>query len=148
MSEFRHWHRNRLLKLVKLLRTKKVANHFNLDDWANKELGEFTKKKVDCGTEACAVGWACTIPSFRKAGLKLANSHEIIEPMFNEYRGLSAAAQFFGMSYRESEQHFHPVGYPEGYDENGNWRKATPKDVANKLVLFLKEKAKSETSLA
>lgn len=140
MSEFRHWHKNRLLKLVKLLRSKKVANHFNLDDWANKELGELTSKKVSCGTEACAVGWACTIPSFRKAGLKLVGiTDELIQPIFKHSNGMTAAADFFGMTYEEANELFHPDGYEHDWD-----RPVTPKEVANKIVNFVK--AKSETS--
>ncbi len=141
MSEFRHWHRNRLLKLARLLNTKKVAAHFNLNNWLTGELKDLVSKKKDCGTTACAVGWACTIPQFRKAGLRIYNN-----PLYSDYwpdskgtLGFAGVCKFFGLSNDEAMSLFHPQGY--------SWVKVTPTDVADKIRLLLKEKAKTQSSL-
>lgn len=57
----------------------RAANkHFDMSHWfahnGEHSIGakEVTQKVLtDCGTSACALGWACTIPSFRKAGLRM-----------------------------------------------------------------------------
>lgn len=132
----KYWHKNRLLKLVKLLRTKKVANHFNLRIWMEKK---FLDKKIrkECGATACAVGWACTIPSFKKAGLKIYdNIRGYNEPLFRNFLGFDATAEFFGIDRNDATHLFHPDSYPI--------LQSGPKDVANRIIEFLKNKSASK----
>ena len=95
----------RLTKLVKFMASlpKSAEAHFNMGSWFNHDgcdhdhgLGdgrEVTRRDMNlCGTSACALGWAATIPSFRKAGLSMDSS--IAVPYFQGY-GLTAAANFF-----------------------------------------------------
>ncbi len=61
-------YRRRLLSLVKLLE-KLPEDRFDYANW----VGNDWKGKADlsCGTSACALGFATTIPALRKAGLRL-----------------------------------------------------------------------------
>lgn len=80
----------------------------DLENWRNKN-------EFDCGTIACAVGWACSYPEFNKQGLTVAADH--ISPIFKtatqEYYGWYAAENFFGLSASESRALFlkSPVQY-------------------------------------
>jgi hypothetical protein len=58
-------HAKRLLRLADFLRTV-PARQFNMSYWFDQKKGSDV-----CKTAACACGWACSIPSFRKAGLRL-----------------------------------------------------------------------------
>jgi len=83
------FHANRLVKLAQHLATI-PEQYFDLSSWAEGEIDDQSYLKqaglkeqdeqtcsaqqlidVNCGTTACALGWAATIPAFRKAGLKL-----------------------------------------------------------------------------
>jgi hypothetical protein len=58
-------HARRLLKLADFLRTV-PQREFDMGEWhKGSESGSV------CKTVACAAGWACSIPSFRRAGLRL-----------------------------------------------------------------------------
>lgn len=149
--KFRPWHRRRLQKLAKLLCTKKVINHFNLQGWASTSIENLTAKKIDCGTTACAVGWACTIPSFRKAGLRLESNYSMgpkgigpypVPHFKNEY-GILAAANFFGLSLREASLLFIPGSYHwhKDRDKNGNVKIT---EVVKRINNLIKEKAKAQ----
>src|SRR3954470_2535007 len=68
--------------------------HWTGGDWGGKQ-------DLSCGTTACAMGWACTIPSFRKEGLKLASGTARrlgIGPIFLGRNNFNAAAAFFEIS--------------------------------------------------
>jgi hypothetical protein len=58
-------HAKRLLKLADFLRTV-PQREFNMCEWYSR-----VKEGEVCKTAACAAGWACSIPSFRRAGLRL-----------------------------------------------------------------------------
>lgn len=59
---------SRLLKLAAFLE-KLPPERFSLATW----VGRFWAGKQDlsCGTTACAMGWAATMPEFRRLGLRL-----------------------------------------------------------------------------
>jgi hypothetical protein len=62
-----------------------------------------TTGEHDCGTTACAVGWACDYPPFQAQGL----SYEDRSPVFKSHDGeyaenWNAVSTFFGLSYSES----------------------------------------------
>lgn len=50
----------------------------------------------ECGTAACAVGWACCLPAFNAEGLV----RDIDSPKFGDLLGWPAVRRFFGL-YRE-----------------------------------------------
>lgn len=68
MRKMHVMHARRLLKLADFLETI-PETRFDLRTW----VGDSWKGKQDlsCGTTACALGWACTMPEFRKLGVRL-----------------------------------------------------------------------------
>lgn len=62
---------------------------FCMDSWSN-----------DCGSVACAVGWACTLPEFNALGLKSIDHHPFYhEPgRLHQEWGFDAAQKFFGLT--------------------------------------------------
>lgn len=86
--------KRRLLKLVDFLETADLPGEFDMGSWSKEE----ENGRPKCGTAACAMGWATTIPSFRRAGLFL---NECGDPEFKGYTESQAAARFFGI---ENEQ--------------------------------------------
>jgi len=74
------------------------------------------KEDNECGAAACAFGWACTIPSFKKAGLKMVGMIGEFEPRYTAkdgqvFHNFSAAEQFFGINYETAEYLFDPTCY-------------------------------------
>ena len=112
--------KHRLRTLQKFLRTKVNPDRFDMEEWA----GEIKNGKPACGTSACALGWATTIPSFRKAGLRMTKTKQIgyiyvtITGMRHNYtkeqysshvslhRSLKAAMKFFDITYTEADYIF------------------------------------------
>lgn len=93
--------KRRLLKLADFLDALKLKrSKFNMRIYAN----DITKDgKPACGTAACAAGWAASIPSFRKAGYRLA-CHQTgsgitqIVPVFGRAKADRAICKFFAIS--------------------------------------------------
>lgn len=86
-----------------------------------------------CGTAACALGYATGIPEFKTAGLKLikyTDESNKSYPAFNQFRGVSAGREFFGITHNTATQLF----LPEGYNTFG---KVTPRMVAAKIYDLL-----------
>ncbi len=79
-----------------------------------------------CGTTACAMGWAATIPSFRRAGLTVKTGGISGNVEYNGFDGTLAAVDFFKISRSDAYNLFLPGGYHNG-------SQATPKDVARKI---------------
>lgn len=104
--------RKRLLKLADYLYT--IPNRkFDLTCW-------------ECDTSACAFGYACMMPSFKKAGLSLRGGIPTYTTSGTYYDGFRAASEFFGLSMKEAFDLFSPNHNPLG-------RKATPKRVAKQI---------------
>jgi hypothetical protein len=94
-------YKKRLLTLAKFLRTV-PKKRFNMGFWAaGKFCGKVNEPEHNqCGTAACAMGWACTIPEFRRAGLKLIDSRfddGYSIPVYKEHAEFDAARKFFGL---------------------------------------------------
>lgn len=132
------FHINRLLKLADHLETvsKRV---FNLQSW----------KQSNCQTTACAVGCACEIPSFRKAGLKLVFDYyeegacddgngndcniKYFRPVFGDLVSWDAVEEFFGLNLYEAEYLFQSKNYATETN-------TTPKQVAKRIRELVKNK--------
>ncbi len=58
----------------------KARKHFDMGTYFDHEGGHSVRspyaalKKFDCGTVACALGWACMVPEFRRGGLRFNRS--------------------------------------------------------------------------
>lgn len=104
--------KERLLKLADFLDTV-PAEKFDLRTW-------------QCGTTACAVGWACTMPEFQDEGLVLANRWPdfIPFPMYIGYTCWTAVKQFFELTSVNADHLFDAGEYEPG---------ATPQDVAVRI---------------
>jgi len=113
-------HKERLIKLAEFLERVPDSKTFDLGTWFTAEhgpvcfldkdalKGNVTREDMHtCGTTACAMGWAVTIPEFREAGLQ----NQWGMPMFHGRHGYDAAALFFGITYEQSMHLFDPFRY-------------------------------------
>lgn len=135
----------RLIKVAELLEGLKKAqfrfNHYVGEDWQGKP-------DLSCGTTACAFGWATTIPSLRRLGLRLVpgNTFDTGYPALKEHlNSLSyigeeaidlAAAKIFGLTAEETAFLFIPGDVHRGY--SGLDCDATAKQVAKHIRKFVK----------
>lgn len=101
----------RLKTLADFLRT--VHNHkFDLANWRKSERGSAwvadESLQHGCGTTACAIGWACSIPEFKEEGLGYYCNIPSFVPRFSidearkvygayEMEGWDAVTGFFGI---------------------------------------------------
>jgi len=110
---------NRLVSVLNMLETLPKEATFNISHWAN-DAGRRTeptlKKALDCGTSACAVGWAILlIPAWRKQfsfkgiGLSLNEGTHIEMELSTTF---SAIGEFTGITTTQSEYLFAPYKYP------------------------------------
>jgi hypothetical protein len=160
---------NRLLKLADYLE-KLPSKAIDMDAWLTdnhgaydrsvmttvERLGDLAKVKGNkiqlkstdvhkirtCGFAACAVGWACTIPSFRKAGLRLTATLDnkfMMIPKFDGQTGFEAVEEFFGITGNTASYLFES----DAYGQSG---KPRPKTVANRIrkVVRRREAGKTE----
>lgn len=133
----KYYHKKRLLKLADFLENLPREN-FDLDTWwspAQSHVNNFTKFKKNphfCGTTACAAGWACTIPSFKRAGLtvKTTSIAGQFEPAFKKYRAFSALEDFFGIDDYQARQLFESGYYMFPHDG--------PRNVSNRIRKLVK----------
>lgn len=117
------FHAKRLLKLAEKLESV-PAKKFDMTTWKT----ETYKGERLCGTAACALGWACEIPEFRKAGLrakldytdeseegKLQLDYRVTCPSKNAIGGVAenrfAGEEFFGLTPGEAYTLFMPETY-------------------------------------
>lgn len=113
----------RLLKLAKLLESV-PRSKFDYTQWGLQWDG----RKNSCGTKGCALGWACTVPSFRKLGLKMTNGEWGPRPVSPSGEESYAACAIFNIDTEQSYDLFLPL--------EGEY-KATPKQVAKKIRNFV-----------
>lgn len=93
----------------------------------------------NCGAAACAVGWACTIPEFRKAGLRMTTGEY---PVFRHHTSFDAVVKFFkialeGYYYDETTRVAIQLFDGSSYTSN----RVTPKMVAKRIRKLLKDPA-------
>lgn len=106
-------------------RLLRLADHL---DTVNPE--EFSLFNWACGTTACAVGHACSIPEFVRDGLvlrftdPLGGQSTLGCPVFKNYDGWNAVREFFSITGKISRYFFDPDKYPGD---------ASPKCVASRI---------------
>lgn len=89
---------------------KSANKHFYMGFWFNHggdhdhKFGNVVTKESlrHCGTTACALGWAATIPSFRKAGL-------YVETVVRGEKPFDRAKDFFDINYAQTAELFSPL---------------------------------------
>lgn len=114
---------DRLTRLAALLdRVQAEGRGFDMAWW---------KHRGDCGTVACAVGWAASDPEFQAEGLRLVGDEDDSIPQFCGWTGFEAAALFFECGMHNAEGVFSPGGYEKPYEE------ITPADVAARVRKLL-----------
>lgn len=81
-----------------------------------------------CGTVCCALGLAATSPVFQAQGFTLTESGL---PLYQDSRGIEAAALFFSLSLKEVQHLFWPYSYRQSDSP-------TQQQVARKIRQFIK----------
>lgn len=121
----KHFHYNRLLKLADFL--DKLPRR--LFDYTDYGMDNDSGKLANCKTAACAWGWAPSVPSIRRAGLKWRKGFPStllegeVEPLEE------SAAKVFGLNDEEATYLF-----LSGLDA----LRRAPKGVAKKIRNFVK----------
>jgi hypothetical protein len=134
-------------------KTESVRKRFYMGFWINVQNsvkareyvlrhGKITRLGLDgsCGSAGCALGWAPSIPSFYKLGLRLEAGSFSGFPQgvrFGRWHDLQAGEEFFGLNGQEASHLFAPGSYPE--DIAGH-RKIEPKHVAEHIKHVLANK--------
>jgi hypothetical protein len=91
---------DRLTLLASFLESDCVPEaHFHLENW-------------ECGTTACACGWAARIPQFKESGFKLSS---LGNPLFEEFSRWDAVMRFFELTRSQAEYLFLARCYIGGY---------------------------------
>lgn len=129
----------RLQTLVDFLKTVE-PNRFHLDYWRyNHELNDYEnfdevtcvtdeELKNGCGTTACAMGWACTIPEFQQSGLTYKVDSIGGDVCYTDkgkhipiYTGTAAVKRFFVFnSHHTADLLFYPHNYQKEGDTSIN----------------------------
>jgi hypothetical protein len=133
----------RLLKLAEFLE-KLPRKRFNYSTWFGRDWKG--KPDLSCGTTACALGWAATMPNFKRLGLEpwfdyTSRFHEF---SLHGHRAnyIKIGDEIFGLTEDEA-------GYLFAYDNEG-WTPlpmsphadAGPKQVAKHIRRFVEYKYK------
>jgi hypothetical protein len=131
-------HVDRLLRLADFL-DNLPAGRFDYNHWVGSDWqGD---PDLSCGTTACAMGWATTIPEFRALGLKL--DHTRPTPYFGEKFGSEAAAEFFDISNEDAIYLFTPNAWHINMRTQSPDQYASPEEVAEHIRQFLKMESRS-----
>jgi hypothetical protein len=133
---------NRLLKVADLLediKPEKFFFGFFFSDSNRCAKLDAEQKPLlnDCGTNACALGYASAIPSLRRAGLKMV--------YMNMAWKVDGIEKVFGLSTHEVEYLFFPIeDDPDQTLVYGKQlsRNATPKEVAEHIRNFVRDHMK------
>lgn len=131
-------HARRLLKLADFLK-KLPVKRFDYTSWVGVDWEG--APDLSCGTTACALGWATTIPEFRRLGLRLKRKSPWGGfPALVASRGgpTSQAARAVEKIFGLDQSAFRFLFMPAPFE-----RRATPREVAKKIRQFVRE----ETSI-
>jgi hypothetical protein len=143
--EFKKHHAHRLRLLIEKLESL-PRKAFDFSMWASGKL----QSEPQCGTTACAGGWATTIPVFRRAGLFLVNTsphsdiqyanYDVLyspegkpdrERPFMYHEGHEAMAEVLGLTEDEA-----CVFIPHGWD----YGHVTRSSIVRRLKRLLRDK--------
>lgn len=134
---------DRLLELADLLEHL-PDNRFDYNHWVGDDWGD--AQDLSCGTTACALGWAATIPKLRAVGLRLARYYQGGPGVVHLYdqddrllaSGTGAAEEVFGITRREASWLFIP-NFPAPWDdgEHGPPSNASAIEVAAHIREFI-----------
>lgn len=129
---------NRILKLAdfvaKIPRRRFDFNTFVGDDWGGAA-------DLSCGTTACALGWATTMPLFKKLGLKLKSDPQVYQRI--KYRGRHPeiySQHLFGID----NSTFREIFYPSAFRLTHLDPSATPKEWAKHARSIVAELKRGE----
>lgn len=134
----------RLLKLADFLETVPRKN-FDYNTLAS-EKWDGKQDFISCGTQACALGWAATMPSLRKVGLRLSLADGLATVHLKTTSAdvadgddlYKATEEVFGMDLDETDFIFNMyMGQPE----------STPKQVAKKIRKFVAKREELDAHL-
>lgn len=135
---------------------KLPRERFDYTNWVGRDWKG--KRDLSCGTSACALGWATTMPRFRKLGLRIEGDPGSLQPLWVGLKGLTpnkafdhmnnsleAAQRVFRLDYRQAWGIFMPAGAVELLSEKGAHRAflyapgthATPQQVAKHIRKFI-----------
>jgi hypothetical protein len=120
----------RLLKLADFLE-KLPRQRFSFHSWVGPEWGG--AQDLSCGTTACALGWACTIPAFQRLGARIEQGEDCVYPDLawkNRVDTYEVSRGLFGLTFTEHCRLFLP-----GWARLGE--NPTPKQVAKRLRDFV-----------
>ena len=125
----------RLLFLAAFLDTVN-EDRFNLETWRRGEYVHVITDEVllhDCGTTACAVGWACSLPEFRELGLGFHEYYPTLETDdLGRLHTWDAVERFFDLDSAESSYLFIYTQYSS--------TNSAPRDVADRIREFVMER--------
>lgn len=114
----------RLLKLADFLealpRKRFVYNYWVGPDWRGD-------KEFSCGTTACALGWATTMPAFRRLGLRMGMDAYPYLTTDTRLGASSVIEKVFGSG---AEPLFYPGMWDSVLNADSPLHTATPKQVA------------------
>lgn len=82
------------------------ASKVDLENWRyfNGTCSILDEQLHDCGTTACAVGWACSFPELQEQGL----IYKDFFPYYEDNMGWAAVHSFFGLTRLEADTLFSP----------------------------------------
>lgn len=123
--------RDYLLDLPEEVKGKARPQKFDMDSWQSRVA---KTQEGWCRTSACALGHACYIPEFKKAGLSIG-----VRPAFDGAEQYEAGALFFDITFFQSEYLFQPDEYEQEEDEEGNLIPISPVRVAQRIAEILNE---------
>lgn len=116
-----HVFARRLLAVADKTEEKERAGKFRFAAWVGNEATPYQgKADISCGTSACALGWATTIPALRKKGLRLrcvsGAMYEPTCPGAIDTEGVSSI--LFGLTANEHNHMFTPGNMSH---DGGKW---------------------------
>lgn len=107
-------YRERFLVLIEHLETKVTDNDFDLSTWAGTPQRPWQgNQDLSCGTVACAMGHAASIPAFQELGLKLELNLHSANISYKDSWSYLAVSEFFNISTAEARQLFSPEYYDD-----------------------------------
>jgi hypothetical protein len=116
-------------------------------------------KDLSCGTTACAIGWAGSMPKFQALGLTLDYKRAVFQDIFSKEMvldgtrairdsqtgrtGFAAGQRVFAISRAEAAGLFLPDEYSDLLETTAPFASADAKEVANWIRSFVKARRKA-----